>query len=133
MKAKPTILKKLARDVWRTGQSISATARICSLPVGTVKAWRSRERWDRRDATPGGAGETPAHATPTHRGLSWQHLPGRAGGKKATFALFKRGMWPPPAWRVPRELTGGPLMMLLHERACAGQGVKRSRSQGGGR
>lgn len=54
-----------------------------------------------------------------HRGLKWQHMPGRGkGNKKLTFALFKRGEWPPKGWHVPAKLEGGDLMMLLHERAC---------------
>ena len=116
MKSKPGILKKLARDVWATGKSISATARICDLPVGTVKTWRSRGQW-RRHATTASADEKGANET-THRGLSWRHMPGRPGSKKLTFAAFRRGMWPPREWRVPAHLTGGELLMVLQERAC---------------
>lgn len=54
-----------------------------------------------------------------HRGLMWQHMPSsRDANKRLVFALFKRGQWPPAAWRVPAHLQGGDLMMLLHERAC---------------
>lgn len=128
MKAKPDIMKRLARDVWATGQSISATARICDLPVGTVKAWRHRGKWVRRGAavhaTPASVGKKTGDAT-THRGLNWTHMPGRPGGKQATFALFRRNLWPPRQWHVPKELEGGELLMLLQERACLGQAAKK--------
>ena len=122
-------MQQLALNVWRTGASIAAVARICALPVGTVKAWRSRGKWERVTGyheTAVCVEELGAHAT-TYRGLSWQHMPGRPGSKKLTFAAFKRGLWPPREWRVPKELTGGELLMFLQERACMGQERKGGR------
>lgn len=121
MRARPLILKKLALDVWRTGKSITATARICAVPVGTVKTWRSRGKWKRhepRHETPAPVVKRAGHET-THRGLSWQHMPSnRDANKKMVFAMFRLKQWPPRKWQVPGHLEGGELMMMLHERAC---------------
>jgi hypothetical protein len=133
MRAHSAIVRQWAREAWQGGSSFVKVARACKVPVGTVKAWASRGRWKRertvnseprtlnlergRDATGGCAGKTAADAT-THRGLRWQHMPGRGQGKKLTFALFRAGEWPPIGWHVPAKIEGGDLMMLLHERAC---------------
>lgn len=133
MKAYPAIIQKMVFNVWVTGQSLTAVARICDVPVGTVKAWRSRGGWKRAENPRSVVHETTASAekrgtdATLHRGLRWQHMPGRPGGKMATFALFRRGLWPPRQWRVPKELEGGALLLVLHERACAGQERKLGR------
>lgn len=68
----------------------------------------------------------------THRGLRACHMPGRKGSKQMTFALFKRGIWPPAAWKVPSGLVGGELLMMLQERACLGLEGKGRKGRGVG-
>lgn len=55
-----------------------------------------------------------------HRGLRACHMPGRKDSKQMTFAMFKRGMWPPKVWKVPGHLVGGELLMMLEERCAVG-------------
>lgn len=67
--------------------------------------------------------EAPAR---THRGLTWQDMPGRLHiQQRLTFALFCRSQWPPPSWRVPAALEGRALVLLLEERRAAFRPGKR--------
>lgn len=121
MTARHRIIKAAARRLWEGGQSLRAVARICSLPVGTVKTWRHRGKWTRHKTgleTPATVGKRAGHET-RHRGLSWRHMPSnRDANKRMVFALFRHNQWPPRKWQVPAHLEGGDLMMMLHERAC---------------
>lgn len=148
MKAKPAILKHLARAAWEGGKSTARCAALVAVPVGTVKAWRARGKWKReglqvkgeelevhgsKDEPTFSAGETRHDEPPKHRGLNWTHMPGRPGSKMLTFAMFSKGLWPPRQWRVPKDLEGGALLMLLQERACLGQSRKAAKKTGRGK
>lgn len=53
-----------------------------------------------------------------HRGLRLEDMPGRTGWeRRSTFALFKRGEWPPLHWHIPAKLEGAELREMLMERA----------------
>ncbi len=53
-----------------------------------------------------------------HRGLTFLDLPGRDNeAKRFTFPLFERGLYPPPAWRIPASLEGEELRLALAEGA----------------
>lgn len=131
MKAKPKAVRDLVLQAKAAGRSFEAVAEEFGLPVGTVKTWWSRYRKELKVSglkfQVAGGNETPACVEKkggdetTHRGLKACHMPGaRAGSKKMTFALFKRNLWPPKAWKVPPGLVGGELLMMLQERASAG-------------
>lgn len=129
MKAKPKAIRELVIQAKAGGLSFEAVAEQFHLPLGTVKTWWSRHRHAtamKPGMKPGAAQGKAAEMKPAmkpetvHRGLMACHMPGRRVSKQATFALFKRGMWPPKAWKVPAHLEGGELLMMLQERASAG-------------
>ena len=159
MRAKAPALKTFAREAFERGVSLREIARVGDLPLGTVKAWRSRGKWQRsqnqsrfktgalstEDETLGYVGERRGHETrqkletlnlefgtgaDVHRGLRACHMPGRKGSKQMTFSLFKRNLWPPAVWKVPPGLVGGELLMLLQERSCMGLVGKAARRKG---
>jgi hypothetical protein len=54
------------------------------------------------------------------RGLTVDDLPQTyAQDRRWCWPFFKRGTWPPACWKVPTELEGPALMMMLEERARA--------------
>lgn len=54
------------------------------------------------------------------RGLTWRDLPGACGmAMRLNLALMKRGKYPPDTWRVPTDLEGPALALMLEERAKA--------------
>lgn len=56
-------------------------------------------------------------ANQTHRGLTWEHMPGRCiTARKMNFACFKIGQYPPPSWRIPAHLEGPALLLMIEER-----------------
>lgn len=60
-----------------------------------------------------------------HRGLTADDLPMKQPWKRRyAFALFKRAMWPPKSWKVPADLEGSALKMMLEER-CATCNVRK--------
>ena len=142
MRAKAPALKTFAREAFERGVSLREIARVGDLPLGTVKAWRSRGKWQRsqnqsrlktgapstEDETLGTLGKGGVDET-SHRGLRACHMPGRKSSKQMTFSLFKRNLWPPAVWKVPPGLVGGELLMLLQERSCMGLVGKKGRQQ----
>lgn len=146
MRAKAPALKTFAREAYERGVSLREIARVGDLPVGTIKTWRSRGKWERdahvmtkaeapmtkgqsRNRSRQNVGASSTDETPakvekkggdeTYRGLKACHMPGaRSGSKQMTFALFRRNLWPPAVWKVPPGLVGGELLMMLQERSC---------------
>lgn len=77
-----------------------------ALYYGSV-SYRMLPRLERREA-----------AEVLHRGLRLADMPGRTGWeRRSTFALFKRGEWPPLHWSIPSKLEGAELREILMERA----------------
>jgi hypothetical protein len=113
----------------RDGTPFATISKAFGVPVGTVKSVCSKagvkprmeplvakgkaQKMEPRKKE--GRGE---RIEAVHRGLRLEDMPGRTGWeRRSTFALFKRGEWPPLHWHIPATLEGAELREMLMERA----------------
>lgn len=137
MKALPPALRNGLLRMRRDGATYATISQAFGLPVGTVKSVCSKEGVRQRmepQVTKGKTGVMEpgeeqqkaeilkAEMMKTemvHRGLRLEDMPGRTGWeRRSTWALFKRGQWPPLHWHIPVKLAGDDLRALLMERAA---------------
>ena len=53
-----------------------------------------------------------------HRGLRRSDIVGRTEFERGLrWSLFKRGEWPPAAWKIPATLEGVALLQMIEERS----------------
>jgi hypothetical protein len=132
MKHLPPALRNGLLRMRREGASFATISKAFGVPVGTVKSVCSKEGVKKTMEPPVKKGEGPrmepaaasrrndeARMTNAEfRGLRVEDMPGRTGWeRRSTFALFKRGEWPPLHWHIPAVLEGGDLRARLLERA----------------
>ena len=136
MKAMPPALRNGLLRMRREGASFATISKAFGVPVGTVKSVCSKEGV--KAVVKGSSGqrlEPPVakgkagvmeprkegrgeRIEVVHRGLRLEDMPGRTGWeRRSTFALFKRGEWPPLHWHIPAVLEGAELREMLMERA----------------
>lgn len=130
MKAMPPALRNGLLRMRREGASFATISKAFGVPVGTVKSVCSKEGV--KAAVKGSSGQgieppakqrnltqmEPQRIEVVHRGLRLEDMPGRTGWeRRSTFALFKRGEWPPLHWHIPAVLEGAELREMLMERA----------------
>lgn len=148
-------MKKLAHGIRqgilgmrRAGGSFGEVARAFRVPLGTVKSVCSKaglragmEPGPKQSMEPpcaqgAGAGSEPGRkrsmepANPKeHRGLRVEDMPGRTNWeRRMTWALFRRGEWPPPHWEIPTRLEGGDLRRRLADQAARCRPKKRRKA-----
>lgn len=140
MKPLPPALRNGLLRMRRDGTPFATISKAFGVPVGTVKSVCSKEGVKAVVKGSRGQGmEPPAtkekaavmepfcalRATKgrpisemEHRGLRIEDMPGRTGWeRRSTWALFKRGEWPPLHWHIPSALEGEALREMLMERA----------------
>lgn len=122
MKAMPPALRNGLLRMRREGASFATISKAFGVPVGTVKSVCSKEGVKKSMEPPAKQGNLtqmePQRIEVVHRGLRLEDMPGRTGWeRRSTFALFKRGEWPPLHWHIPAVLEGAELREMLMERA----------------
>lgn len=132
MKPLPPALRNGLLRMRQENASFKTISKAFGVPVGTVKSVCSKEgvrkRMEPHAAKGKGRGMEPrrnaecgmrnAECRTLHRGLRVEDMPGRTGWeRRSTFALFKRGEWPPLHWHIPAKLEGAELREMLMERA----------------
>lgn len=143
MKPLPPALRNGLLRMKREGASSATISKAFGVPVGTVKsvcskagvkgsrgqgmeppcakerAARMEPAASRRNDETRMANDEGRKGNPMeHRGLRIEDMPGRTGWeRRSTFALFKRGEWPPLHWHIPVKLEGAALREMLMERA----------------
>jgi hypothetical protein len=122
MKAMPPALRNGLLRMRREGASFATISKAFGVPKGTVKSVCSKEGVKKTMEPLIQKGENPLiepQKLGVHRGLRVEDMPGRTGWeRRSTFALFKRGEWPPLHWHIPAVLEGGDLRARLLERAA---------------
>jgi hypothetical protein len=136
MKALPPALRNGLLRMRRDGASFATISKAFGVPVGTVKSVCSKAGvkavMEPHGKKGKGRGMEPRKndecrmtndecrtgSVMEHRGLRVEDMPGRTGWeRRSTFALFKRGEWPPLHWHIPAKLEGAELREMLMERA----------------
>lgn len=123
MKPLPPALRNGLLRMRRDRASFKTIAVAFGVPVGTVKSVCSKEGVRKAMEPPvakgKGVGMEPGwKAVMEHRGLRFEDMPGRTEWeRRSTWALFKRGEWPPLHWHIPVKLEGAALREMLMERA----------------
>jgi hypothetical protein len=139
MKPLPPAVRNGLLRMRREGASFATISKAFGVPVGTVKSVCSKEgvrkvmeprppqgktakiepaASRRNDETRMANDEGRTGSVMEHRGLRLEDMPGRTGWeRRSTFALFKRGEWPPLHWHIPATLEGAELREMLMERA----------------
>lgn len=124
MKAWPKKLREMVVAGRRRGGSYADLAAEYEVPVGTVKAWCSR------DMKPGMKPEAAQAKEPDmkpvmqpagpvmYRGLTARDMPGRDRMQQMlNFSEFRRDAYPPRRWGIPGYLEGAALKAAMVE-AC---------------
>lgn len=121
----PPALRNGLLRMRRESATFATISKAFGVPVGTVKSVCSKEGV-RKVMEPPRAKGKGARMEPgvkadlgLHRGLRIEDMPGRTGWeRRSTWALFKRGEWPPLHWHIPAKLEGVELREMLMERAA---------------
>lgn len=129
MKPLSAALKKGIVAMKAGGASYRAVSRSWQVPLGTVKSLCAKAKLKTAMEPPSKKGKAVAMEpqaegpSSVHRGLRSEDMPGRTQWeRRMTFAVFRRGEWPPRHWKIPATLEGIDLREMLVERAAMYRG-----------